>query len=118
VWSFGLDSSPRQRQNAADLARLSIDPMLQRRYVLDSEEVLPVNRFVTTPVASSGVLAALAKAEEQFQSGSPLLTRPFTTEHLHAVTKLTENLIQQVMLGVLTPQEAAAQLLRFGEPLR
>jgi hypothetical protein len=117
VWGFGLDSSPRQRQNAAALARLSVDPLLQRRYVLDSEEVLPVNRFVPTPVASSGVLAALAEAEQQFQSGSPLLTHPFTTDHLHTVTKRMESLVQQVMLGVLTPQEAAALLLRVGETL-
>jgi arabinogalactan oligomer/maltooligosaccharide transport system substrate-binding protein len=117
VWAFGLDSSPRQRQNAAALTRLSVDPMLQRRYVLDSEEVLPVNRFVPTPVASSGVLAALAEAEQQFQSGSPLLTQPFTTEHLHTMTKRIESVIQQVMLGVLTPQEAAAQLLDAGPTL-
>jgi hypothetical protein len=85
--------------------------------VLDSEEVLPVNRFVPTPVASSGVLAALAEAEQQFQSGSPLLTQPFTTEHLHTMTKRIESVIQQVMLGVLTPQEAAAQLLDAGPTL-
>lgn len=115
VWSFGLDSSHRQRKNAEALARLSIDPMLQRRYVLDSEEVLPVNRFVPTPVASSGVLAALAEAEQQFQSGSPLLTRAFTTEHLHTVSKSIEDLIQQVMVGVLTPREGATQLLQLGQ---
>ncbi|MFN9646355.1 MAG: hypothetical protein ACK6BG_14815 [Cyanobacteriota bacterium] len=117
VWSFGLGSSPRQRQNAAALARLSLDPMLQRRYVLDSQEVLPVNRFVQTPVASSGVLAALENAEQQFQSGSPLLTHPFTTAHIQTVSKRMENLIQQVMVGVLTPQQAAAELMRLGEPL-
>ena len=55
VWAFGLDSSPSQRRHAADLARLSVDPLLQRRFVLDTREVLPVNKNVQTPVASSEI---------------------------------------------------------------
>lgn len=115
VWSFGLDSSPRQRQNAAALAQLSVDPLLQRRFVLDTQEVLPVNRSVPTPVASSGVLAALAEAEQQFQSGSPLLTRAFTAEHLQAVSHRIEYVLQQVMVGVFTPQQGVVLLQRIGQ---
>ena len=115
VWAFGLDSSPLQRQNASDLAALSVDPMLQRRYVLDTREVLPVNRTVQTPVASSGILAALAEAQNQFQSGSPILSKPFTITHLKGVAVRVEAIIQQVMVGVITPREGAMQILRLGD---
>jgi len=115
VWSFGLDSSPRQRQNAADLAALSVDPLIQRRYVLDSQEVLAVNSTVETPVASSGILAALAEAQQQFSSGSPMWSRPFTVGHLNRVVHRLEAVLQQVMVGVLTPAEGAREILRLRE---
>jgi arabinogalactan oligomer/maltooligosaccharide transport system substrate-binding protein len=115
VWAFGLDSSPRQRQYASDLAELSVDPLLQRRYVLESQEVLPVNRAVETPVASSGVLAALAEAQRQFESGTPLLSKPYTVKHLSVVAHQLEKLIQQVMVGVLTPREGMEAIRRLGE---
>jgi arabinogalactan oligomer/maltooligosaccharide transport system substrate-binding protein len=113
VWSFGLDSSPAQRRNAADLAALSVDPLIQRRYVLDSLEVLAVNKMVETPVASSGVLAALEEAQRQFASGSPMLGHPFTVEHLKRVVRPLENVLQQVMAGVLTPQEGTREILQL-----
>lgn len=118
VWAFGLDSSASQRQNAADLAELSVDPLIQRRYVLESQEVLAVNRMVQTPVASSGVLAALAEAQIQFQSGSPMLSKPFTLDHLQQIITGLEVLIQQVMVGVLTPEEGARRILRLREQPR
>ncbi|MFN7678814.1 MAG: extracellular solute-binding protein [Cyanobacteriota bacterium] len=116
VWSFGLDSSPLQRQYAADLAKLSVDPLLQRRYVLDTQEVLPVNGSVQTPVASSGVLAVLAQAQRQFLAGSPLLSRPFTVDHLNMVASQLETVIQQVMVGVLTPREGAEKIFALRTP--
>lgn len=115
VWAFGLDSSARQRQMASDLVQLSLEPFLQRRLVLDSQEVLPVNRSVQTPVASSGVLAALAEAQQQFLAGSPLLTKPFTLTHITTVSHRIEGVIQQVMAGVLTPQEGARQTMQFAK---
>jgi arabinogalactan oligomer/maltooligosaccharide transport system substrate-binding protein len=115
VWAFGLDSSGPQRQSAADLAQLSVDPFLQRRFLLESQEVLPVNRFVETPVASSGVLAALAIARRQFETVSPLLKKPFEVNHLNAVSRDLEAVIQQVLVGVLTPQEGAKRVIQLGE---
>lgn len=112
VWAFGLDSSGPQRQRAADLAELSVDPFLQRRYVLESEEVLPVNRFVETPVSSSGVLAALADARRQFETSSPLLRKPFDVSHLNGMVKELEALIQKVLVGVITPEEGTQQMLQ------
>ena len=115
VWGFGLDSSGAQRQSAADLAQLSVDPFLQRRYVLESQEVLPVNRFVETPVASSGVLAALAIARRQFETVSPLLKQPFEVKHFHTVAHALEAVIQQVLVDVLTPEEGAKRIIQLGE---
>ncbi len=114
VWAFGLDSSASQRQSASSLVQLSLEPFLQRRLVLDTQEVLPVNLTVQTPVASSGVLAALAEAHQQFLAGSPLLTKPFTLVHLSELSHRLEAVIQQVMVGVLTPQEGARQMIRLG----
>jgi maltose-binding protein MalE len=118
VWAFGLDSSPGQRQNAADLAELSVDPLMQRRYVLESQEVLAVNRTVQTPVASSGVLAALAESERQFELGFPVLSLPNTLDHLRQVSRRMEAVIQQVIVGVLTPEEGARELMRLRERVR
>lgn len=115
VWAFGLDSSASQRRNALALAQLSIDPTLQRRYVLESQEVLPVNTFVQTPVASSGVLAALAAAQAQYEAGSPLLNHPFTVDHLTTVSHQLEGVVQQVMVGLLNPQEGARAIMRLRE---
>lgn len=114
-WAFGLDSSVQQRRNATDLARLSVDPVLQRRFVLESQEVLPVNRFVVTPVASSGVLAALAEARKQFEEATPMFKHPFDLRHLNVMVPRMEALIQQVMVGVITPREGAERSLQFTE---
>lgn len=115
VWAFGLDSSARQRQSASDLVRLSLESFLQRRFVLETQQVLPVNFAVQTPVASSGVLAALAEAQKQFEAGSSLLTGPFTLTHLSTISHRIEALVQQVMVGVITPQEGARGIMQLGQ---
>jgi hypothetical protein len=115
VLAFGLDSSERQRANSMAFARLIMDPVLQRRVVLQSEEVLSVNRFVQIPVASSGVLAALKEASLQAETVTPLFSRPFTLERLDHVVPQLESVIQQVMVGVLTPEEGARRILSFGD---
>jgi ABC-type glycerol-3-phosphate transport system substrate-binding protein len=115
VLAFGLDSSERQRANSMAFARLIMDPVLQRRVVLQSEEVLSVNRFVQIPVASSGVLAALKEASLQAETVTPIFSRPFTLERLDHVVPQLESVIQQVMVGVLTPEEGARRILSFGD---
>lgn len=113
VWAFGLDSSARQQDRAMDLVKLSVDPFLQRRIMLESQEVLSVNRLVPTPVASSGVLAALAEAEKQSNAMPPSFRNPFDLRHLNVVVPQMEGVIQQVMVGVLTPEEGARQIRSF-----
>lgn len=116
VWSFGRDSTPRQRLLAEDLAALSLSPILQRSLTLASRSVLPVNRFVSLPVASSGQLAAMAAAEAQFRSGSPLLSAPFSADRVNQVLPPLTDTISQVMVGAVTPAAGADALLRLREP--
>ncbi|MFM9072954.1 MAG: extracellular solute-binding protein [Cyanobium sp.] len=116
VLAFGLDSSASQRQHSMAFAQMAVDPVLQRRVVLLSQEVLPVNRLVQTPVASSGVLAALKEASQQSASVSPLFRRPFTLQRVKEVVPQLEAVIQQVMVGVLTPVEGARRIQRFADP--
>lgn len=115
VWSFGRDSTPRQRQQAEDLAALSLSPILQRSLTLASRSVLPVNRFVSLPVASSGQLAALAAADSQFRSGSPLLSAPFSADRVNQVVPPLTDTLSQVMVGAVTPAAGADALLRLRE---
>jgi len=115
VWSFGRDSSPRQRQLAEELAALSLNPVLQRALTFASRSILPVNRFVPLPVASSGQLAALAEAQQQFRSGSALLTAPFSSDRVDRVLPSIVETISQVMVGATTPAVGTDALLQLRE---
>jgi hypothetical protein len=111
AWAFGTDSSPRQRQLAEDLARLSINPLLQRQISLTSQSMLPVNRFVSIPYADSGRLAAMGKAQEQFLANARLLGLPFSSERVRVVLPQMEDLLYQVMTGLISPRQGAEVLL-------
>lgn len=111
VWAFGTDSSPRQRRLAEALARLSVDPMLQRQITLVNQATMPVNRFTNVPVAGSGRLAAMALAQEQFRAGSSGLGIPFSASRVQRVLPKIEATIFEAMVGVLTPTQAADMLL-------
>jgi ABC-type glycerol-3-phosphate transport system substrate-binding protein len=113
VLSLGSDSSPPQRQLALDLAELSLDPLLQRAFTLQSRMVLPVNRFVPVPLASSGQLVALQQAQSQFNQRSRLLTTPYSADRLRLMQPRVEGLIWKVMLGALTPQQGVEGMMRL-----
>jgi arabinogalactan oligomer/maltooligosaccharide transport system substrate-binding protein len=116
VMALGSDSSPPQRRLALELAELSLDPLVQREITLESLMVLPANRFVSVPVASSGRLAALEQAQRQFDERSKLLTASFSADRLRRMQPLVEDLLWKVMLGVVTPQQGAEALLRLSPP--
>lgn len=116
VMALGSDSSPPQRRLALDLAELSLDPLVQRAMTLESRMVLPVNRFVPVPVASSGRLAAIEQAQRQFDERSRLLRASFSSDRVRQVQPLVEDLLWKVMLGVLTPSQGAEALLRLSPP--
>jgi ABC-type glycerol-3-phosphate transport system substrate-binding protein len=114
VWAFGTDSSASQRLLAERLARLSLDPMLQRQITLSNQATMPVNRFTNVPVADSGRLAAMAQAQEQFRMGSSGLAMPFSSSRVAVVLPRIKNLLFEAMVGVQTPEQAAQRLLDLG----
>jgi ABC-type glycerol-3-phosphate transport system substrate-binding protein len=116
VMALGSDSSPAQRRLALQLAELSLDPLVQREITLASLMVLPANRFVSVPVASSGRLAALEQAQRQFNERSKLLTTSYSADRLRRTQPLVEDLLWKVMLGVVTPQQGTEALLRLSPP--
>jgi ABC-type glycerol-3-phosphate transport system substrate-binding protein len=116
VMALGSDSSPRQRRLALELAELSLDPLVQRKLTLQSQMVLPANRYVPVPVASSGRLAALEQAQRQFNGRSRLLTTSFSADRERRKQPLVEELLWKVMLGVVTPQQGVEAMMRLGPP--
>ena len=111
AWAFGRDSSPRQRQLAEDLALLSLNPLLQRQITLANQSTLPVNRLVSIPVAASGRLAAMAQAQQQVLVNPRLLALPFSADRLASLQPPMEELLYQVITGVLSPRQGAEALL-------
>jgi len=112
VWSLGRNSTPDQRQLALQLAALSLDPLVQRQLMMVGQSFLPANRHVPIPVASSGRLAALTAADQQFRQGTPLMSSPFSLNRLQRVLPSVEAVLTDVMVGVLTPEQGADALLR------
>jgi len=96
---------------------LSLDPLVQREITLQSLMVLPANRFVSVPVASSGRLAALEQAKRQFDQSSKLFkASSYSADRLRRMQPLLEDLLWKVMLGVVTPQQGTEALLRLSPP--
>lgn len=118
VFALGTDSSPQQRQRALDLAALSLSPRVQRALTLASRMLLPVNRFVPVPVASSGRLAALEKAQGQYRRASSALDVSFNADRVQQKLPTIERVITNVMLGALSPSQGADALLRLLPPRR
>ncbi len=108
VWSFGRNSSPRQRLTAEAFARFSINPLVQRNITVGTQTTLPVNRFVQVPVQSSEVLQELMAAAEQAANSR---TVAGLVRGRPDILKLTGNTLSQLVFGELTPEQAATQLI-------
>ena len=113
VWSLGVDSSPSQRRLALALAEISLNPLVQRQITLQTRMVLPANRFVSIPVASSGRLAALAQAQEQSKRSSDLLLTPYSVDRAEWVLPAVESVLSEVLVGVITPEQGAQKLMNL-----
>jgi len=111
VWAFGTDSSRHQRQLAVDLARFTLTPKQQRELTLVSQSLMPVNRYVSIPVAESGRLAAMATAQDQFRQVSAALVTPFSADRVRRLLPPFEQILYEVMVGVVSPEQGARQLL-------
>ena len=117
VVALGSDSSSSPRRMALELAELSLNPLVQRELTLQGRIVLPANRFVPVPVASSGRLAALEQAQQQFDHRSSLLNAAFSADRVRQMQPQVEALLWQVMLGVVTPEQGADAMVHLRPPL-
>jgi hypothetical protein len=103
VLVFGRNSSQSQRRIAREVARFSVNPLVQRNLTISDKVLLPVNRFVPAPVASSSVLAAMVRSAEQSKQASPLIQSLLSNKTKQAFSTV----INQVLFGELTPRQAA-----------
>ena len=116
IWGLGRNSSPAQRQLALQLMALSLDPLIQREMMLVTKTLLPANRFVPIPLASSGRLAALDTANRQFLQVSALFSMPFSIDQVQRVLPRIEALVLDVMVGITPPAQGVEQLLKLRSP--
>ena len=104
VLVFGRNSSAAQRRIAREVASFAVNPLVQRNLTFTETMMLPVNRFVPAPVASSAVLAAMVRSAEQSERTTALvqslLSNPRTEKAFAAV-------INRVLFGELTPRQAS-----------
>lgn len=113
--AFGVDSSPGQRRLAEALARFSINPLIQRNLTVSTQEVLPVNRYVPAPVASSAVLGALVAALRQGEA-SNRIAQDLTASDPRFPPLLRE--LVRLVFGEATPEQATDALIALLRPPR
>lgn len=110
VWAFGVSSSPRQRRAAENLAVFTLQPLIQRSFTVRSMEVLPVNRRVAVPVASSAILTAMVDSLRQ-----SLAADVINQEIRPGDRRLPqlERLLNRLVVGELDPSSAAAEMVQL-----
>jgi arabinogalactan oligomer/maltooligosaccharide transport system substrate-binding protein len=109
VWAFGVNSSPNQRQISESFATFTVNPLIQRNLTLRTEQMLPVNRFVPPPVASSSVLQALVTAEQEGRLTERL------SQSIPSGDPRRKELVRSLMrlvFGDITPDQATDQVIR------
>jgi hypothetical protein len=109
MWTFGRNSSPRQRAAAKALVRFTLNPPVQRAFTIQTQGLLPVSRGATLPVASSANLGALLMAQRQASEAQNL------TEELIALrTERTtlNGILTQFRYGELDSASATDALIQ------
>jgi len=109
VLALGLNSSGNQRRIALQLARYSLNPLSQRKLTMNNLDVLPVNRFVPAPVASSAALASMASSAKAAERSSALLLDLMANP---ASLPTLTGVLPKVIFGDLAPRQAADQVIR------
>ena len=104
VLVFGRNSSPAQQRIALELARFSINPLVQRNLTFSTMVLLPVNRFVPAPVASSAALEAMVRSAEQSKESTPLIQSLISNRKAE---QAISTVISRVLFGEVTPRRAA-----------
>ncbi len=111
VLAFGLNSSKAQRRRAFELARLSLNPLIQRSLSLSNHEILPVNRHAPPPVDSSEVLKALVQSQAQV-NGDALESLNFSTSEVERLGRLTEKLLTPMVVNLQSPEATTDAIIR------
>jgi hypothetical protein len=89
------------------MASFSINPLVQRNLTFTNMEVLPVNRFVPAPVASSAALAAMVRSTEDSEQTTPLIRGLIGNPKAE---KALGSILNNVLFGELEPRKAAGML--------
>jgi maltose-binding protein MalE len=110
VLALGRSSSAAGRRRALVFSGYIVNPLTQRTLTLGSQTVLPANRFVTVPVQSSQVLAAMVAAAKQGLQANTLVALVHTNDPR---IQLVQNLLTQLVFGETTPSGGATKLIRI-----
>lgn len=110
VLALGRSSSAAGRRRALAFSFYSVNPLTQRTLTLGSQTALPANRFVTVPVQSSQVLAAMVAAANQGLQANSLVTLVHTNDpRIPSV----QNLLTQLVFGEASPEGASTELIEI-----
>jgi len=110
VLALGRSSSAAGRRRALAFSYYSVNPLTQRTLTLGSQTVLPANRFVTVPVQSSQVLAAMVAAANQGLQANSLVTLVHTNDP--RLPRL-QSLLTELVFGESSPEGASTELIEI-----
>ena len=110
VLALGPSSSAAGRRRALAFSSYSVNPLTQRTLTLGSSTVLPANRFVTVPVQSSQVLAAMVAAANQGLQANSLVTLVHSNDP--RIPRL-QTLLTQLVFGEANPNGATTELIEI-----
>jgi hypothetical protein len=110
VLALGRSSSAAGRRRALAFSFYSVNPLTQRTLTLGSQTVLPANRFVTVPVQSSQVLAAMVAAANQGLQANSLVSLVHINDP--RIPRL-QSLLTQLVFGEASPNGATTELIRI-----
>ena len=110
VLALGRSSSAAGRRRALTFSFYSVNPLTQRTLTLGSQTVLPANRFVTVPVQSSQVLAAMVAASNQGLQANSLVTLVHTNDP--RIPRL-QTLLTELVFGESSPEGASTELIEI-----
>ena len=110
VLALGRSSSAAGRRRALAFSFYSVNPLTQRTLTLGSQTVLPANRFVTVPVQSSQVLAAMVAAANQGLQANSLVTLVHTNDP--RIPRL-QTLLTELVFGESSPEGTSTELVQI-----
>lgn len=108
VLALGTSSSPKGRERALAFSRFSVNPLSQRNLTLGSQVVLPANRFVKVPVASSGELEAMVTSAQQGSGTNRLLELMHSNDPR---VQRIQTLLTELVFGETPPPQASQALI-------